>query len=143
MEELCWQKESLLQYTMSLLQGPKDYVLPTLITCYNLSLRLQIPTFSWLFPSILFRLPELSKYIEQWENAVDGEETTVSINQVNNLSALLEDVEIAWKALTLPILEPLTTDMLQKVTKIVKGKIFMKKQVFRFVGPYPIVLCTC
>ena len=66
-------------------------------------------------------MPELSKYIEQWENAVDGEETTVSINQVSNLSALLEDVEIAWKALTLPILEPLTTDMLQKVTKIVKG----------------------
>ena len=47
----------------------------------------------------------------------------------------MEDVEIAWKALTLPILEPLTTDMLQKVTKIVKGKIFMKKQVFRFEGP--------
>ena len=71
--------------------------------------------------SLFFRLPELSKYIEQWD-AVDGEESTVSINQVNNLSALLEDVEIAWKALTLPILEPLTTDMLQKVTKIVKGK---------------------
>ena len=100
-------------------------------------------TFSLLLLSIIFRLPELSKYIEQWENAVDGEETTVSINQVNNLSALLEDVEIAWKALTLPILEPLTTDMLQKVTKIVKGKIFMKKQVFRFEGPYPIVVCTC
>ena len=29
--------------------------------------------------------------------------------------------------------------MLQKVTKIVKGKIFMKKQgFFRFEGPYPI-----
>ena len=52
---------------------------------------------------------------------MDGEETTVAINQVSNLSSLLEDVEIAWKALTLPILEPLTTDMLQKVTKIVKG----------------------
>ena len=26
-----------------------------------------------------------SKYIEQWENAVDGEETTVAINQVNNI----------------------------------------------------------
>ena len=48
----------------------------------------------------------------------------------------MEDVEIAWKALTLPILEPLTTDMLQKVTKIVKGKIFMKKQYFRFEGPW-------
>lgn len=64
---------------------------------------------------------ELSKYIEQWENVVDGEETNVSINQVTNLSGLLEDVEIAWKLLTLPILEPLTTEMLNKVTKIVKG----------------------
>ena len=53
---------------------------------------------------------------------MDGEETTVAINQVGNLSSLLEDVEIAWKSLTLPILEPLTTDMLQKVTKIVKGE---------------------
>ena len=77
-----------------------------------------------LFLFFIFRLPELSKYIEQWENAVDGEETTVAINQVNNLPSLLEDIEIAWKALTLPILEPLTTDMLQKVTKIVKGEKF-------------------
>ena len=29
-----WQKDSLLQYTMTLLQGPKDPVLPALI--YNL-----------------------------------------------------------------------------------------------------------
>ena len=31
MEESFCQKESLLQYTMTLLQGPKDPVLPTLI----------------------------------------------------------------------------------------------------------------
>ena len=31
MGESFWQKESLLQYTMTLLQGPKDPVLPTLI----------------------------------------------------------------------------------------------------------------
>ena len=30
MGESCWQKESLLQYTMTLLQGPKDPVLSTL-----------------------------------------------------------------------------------------------------------------
>ena len=28
---LFWQKDSLLQYTMTLLQGPKDHVLPTLL----------------------------------------------------------------------------------------------------------------
>jgi hypothetical protein len=31
MEESFWQKESMLQYTMTLLQGPKDPVLPTLM----------------------------------------------------------------------------------------------------------------
>ena len=31
MEELFWQKDSLLKYTMTLLQGPKDPVLPTLM----------------------------------------------------------------------------------------------------------------
>ena len=31
MGESFWQKESLLQYTMTLLQGPKHPVLPTLI----------------------------------------------------------------------------------------------------------------
>ena len=69
---------------------------------------------------ICLNLPELSKFIALWENAVGGEET-VSINHVHNLPSLLEDIDVAWKALTLPILEPLTTEMLQKVTKIVKG----------------------
>ena len=32
MGESFWQKESLLQYTMTLLQGPKDPVMPTLVT---------------------------------------------------------------------------------------------------------------
>ena len=31
MGESFWQKESLLQYTMTMLQGPKDPVLPTLV----------------------------------------------------------------------------------------------------------------
>ena len=37
MGESFWQKESLLQYTMTLLQGPKDPVLPILmdIVMYN------------------------------------------------------------------------------------------------------------
>ena len=30
MGELFWQKESLLQYTMNLLQGPKDPVMPNI-----------------------------------------------------------------------------------------------------------------
>ena len=39
--ESFWQKESLLQYTITLLQGPKDLVLPTLaytahwLVCFN------------------------------------------------------------------------------------------------------------
>ena len=32
MGESFWQKESLLQYAMTLLQGPKDPVLPTLLS---------------------------------------------------------------------------------------------------------------
>ena len=71
--------------------------------------------------NLCLNLPELSKYIEQWEKAVNGEESVSNNQVINNLSLLMEDIDVAWKALTLPILEPLTTEMLGKVTKIVMG----------------------
>ena len=42
--ESFWQKESLLQYTMTLLQGPKDAVLPTLMFIPEYYNSTQLPT---------------------------------------------------------------------------------------------------
>ena len=69
---------------------------------------------------ICLNLPELSKYIQQWENAINGgDEIPSTETKSQALSALLDDIEIAWKVLSLPILEPLTSDRLNETTKIV------------------------
>ena len=48
-----------------------------------------------------------------------GEEIPSTETKNQALPSLLEDVEIAWKILSLPILEPLTSDRLNDTTKIV------------------------
>jgi E3 ubiquitin-protein ligase UBR4 len=77
--------------------------------------------------NICLGLPQLSKYIEQWENATNGEDANIPVltseeaNKGQTFSVLLEDIDIVWKALSLPILEPLTPERLHKLGKIVMG----------------------
>ena len=68
---------------------------------------------------ICLNLPELGKFVQQWEKAINGEEIPSTETKDQALASLLDDVEIAWKILSLPILEPLTTDRLNDTTKIV------------------------
>ena len=68
---------------------------------------------------ICLNLPELGKFVQQWEKAINGEEIPSTETKDQALASLLDDVEIAWKILSLPILEPLTTDRLFDTTKIV------------------------
>ena len=68
---------------------------------------------------ICLNLPELGKFVQQWEQAINGEEIPSTETKDQALASLLDDVEIAWKILSLPILEPLTTDRLNDTTKIV------------------------
>jgi hypothetical protein len=58
-------------------------------------------------------LPDLKLYISQWEDATAGEGTCVPASQAEALAhrqtfiRLAEEVDAAWRALSLPVLEPL------------------------------------
>lgn len=73
------------------------------------------------------RLPELSKFISQWNDATVDEvkcvPTTIAEAQLlrESFKGLLNDIDLTSKALSLPILEPLTTTRLTRLTKIVMG----------------------
>ena len=49
-----------------------------------------------ILTDICLKLPHLSKFITQWENAVNGEDQSVSLylSEMHKISALLEDVDI-------------------------------------------------
>merc|ERR1711981_884927 len=73
------------------------------------------------------RLPELGKFISQWNDATVDQVKCVptTIAEANLLresfKSLLDDIDVTSKALSLPILEPLTTSRLTRLTKIVMG----------------------
>ena len=58
-------------------------------------------------------LPDLKQYISQWEDATAGEGTCVPASQAEahahrqTFARLAEEVDAAWRALSLPVLEPL------------------------------------
>ena len=72
-------------------------------------------------------LPDLKQYISQWKDATAGEGTCVPASTAEALthrqtfSRLADEVDAAWRALSLPVLEPLGPDRLSKLTKIVMG----------------------
>ena len=72
-------------------------------------------------------LPELSKYISQWDDSTSDEvkcvPTTILEAHVlrQSFKDILNDIDITTKALSLPILEPLTSSRLSRLTKIVIG----------------------
>ena len=73
------------------------------------------------------QLPELAKYVAQWDEAAAGEGTRVSTSVTEAVAhkatfkVLSEDISMASKALSLPLLEPLTSERLVNVTKLVMG----------------------
>ena len=76
----------------------------------------------------LHALPELAKYVGEWEEATAGEGTRArssthaeALAHRASFKALAEEIGTASKALSLPLLEPLSTDRLSKVTKLVMG----------------------
>ena len=52
-----------------------------------------------ILTNICLKLPHLSKFITQWENAVNGEDQSDSLytSEMHKISALLEDVDIGKK----------------------------------------------
>ena len=72
-------------------------------------------------------LPELKQYIAQWEDATAGEgtcfpaSTSEALAHRQTFARLAEEVDAAWRALSVPVLEPLNPDRLSALTKIVMG----------------------
>jgi E3 ubiquitin-protein ligase UBR4 len=72
-------------------------------------------------------LPELKHYIGQWEAATSGDgvafPATASEAAAHRQSfgRLADEVDAAWRALSLPVLEPLTPERLLRLTNIVMG----------------------
>ena len=72
-------------------------------------------------------LPELGQYIARWDEAETGEGSCVPASFAEaqilrqSFRNLLEDIDLTSKALSLPLLEPLTSDRLTRLAKIVMG----------------------
>ena len=70
-------------------------------------------------------LPELKQYILKWEDATAGEgtcfpaSTSEAVAHRQTFARLAEEIDVTWRALSLPVLEPLSPDRLSKLTKIV------------------------
>ena len=80
-------------------------------------------------------LPELNKYISQWDDSKTDEVKCIpnTIAEANALrqsfKGLLNDIDITVKVLTLPLLEPLTNTRLTSLTKVVLGTLIASVSV--------------
>ena len=72
-------------------------------------------------------LPKLGIFISQWNDSTNNEVNCVptSISEAHTLrltlQELLDDIDVASKALSLPLLEPLTNNRLTRLSKVVMG----------------------
>ena len=78
-------------------------------------------TYKFYLKFFFSALPDLKQYIIQWEDATAGEGTCVPASQAEAVAhrqtflRLAEEVDAAWRALSLPVLEPLNPGKLNLV----------------------------
>ena len=72
--------------------------------------------------------PHLSSFIRQWNGAATGEGIScvpASLSEASTAKqtfpSLVQEVGTAWRALTIPVLEPLTADRIARVCEVVMG----------------------
>ena len=72
--------------------------------------------------------PHLSSFIRQWNGAASGEGIScvpASLSEATaakqTFPALVQEVGTSWRALTIPVLEPLTADRIARVCEVVMG----------------------
>ena len=72
--------------------------------------------------------PHLSSFIRQWNGAASGEGISCVPASLSEATAakqtfpsLVQEVGTSWRALTIPVLEPLTADRIARVCEVVMG----------------------
>ena len=72
--------------------------------------------------------PHLSSFIRQWNGAASGEGISCVPASLSEATAakqtfpsLVQEVGTTWRALTIPVLEPLTADRISRVCEVVMG----------------------
>lgn len=85
---------------------------------------------SEILVDVCSRLPLLARYVHRCREAINGISFVLPVTLSEALTArnsypsLLNDVSIVWRAFSLPVLEPLTSRQLEKITIVTLGCLY-------------------